>query len=120
MQYMMMFYEDGKDIASREYTEASRPYWGAWMAYIQALGQSGIVVSGAGLQPPSTATTLRLQEGRRLVQDGPFADTKEQLGGYFIIEVDSVDTALDWAARAPCAASGGVEIRPVMPPMARS
>jgi hypothetical protein len=73
------------------------------------------MVSGNGLQPPHTATTVRIQDGKRHVQDGPFADTKEQLGGYFIIDVPHVDAALEWAARAPCASTGGVEVRPVMP-----
>jgi hypothetical protein len=60
-----------------------------------------------------TGTTLRVRGDKRQVQDGPFADTKEQLGGYFVIEVPDLDSALEWAARAPCASTGGVEVRPV-------
>jgi hypothetical protein len=60
---------------------------------------------------------VRLRDGKRLVQDGPFADAKEPLGGYFVIEVPDLDTALEWAARAPSAAGASVEVRPVMPPM---
>lgn len=59
---------------------------------------------------------MRLRGGKRQVQDGPFADTKEHLGGYFIVEVPSLDVALEWAARAPCAATGSSEVRPVLPP----
>ena len=66
----------------------------------------------------NTATTVRIRDGKRLVQDGPFADTKEQLGGYFVIEVPDLDAALEWAARAPSAACASVEVRPVLPPMA--
>ena len=70
--------------------------------------------SGNGLQPPDTATTVRLRDGKRHVQDGPYADSKEQLGGYFILDVPGLDVALDWAARCPAAPDGSVEIRPVM------
>jgi hypothetical protein len=75
-----------------------------------------VVQSGNGLQPPHTSTTVRVRDGKRQVQDGPFADTREHLGGYFVIEVPSLDEALEWAARAPCAVSGSTEVRPVLPP----
>ena len=78
-----------------------------------AMHGAGIVKSGAGLEPPSTATSLRIQGGKRRVQDGPFADAKEQLGGFYVIDVPDLDTALEWAARAPCATTGGVEVRPI-------
>lgn len=71
---------------------------------------------GAGLQPSSTATTLKTRSGQRHIQDGPFADTKEQLGSFFVIDVANLDAALGWGARAPCAATGGVEVRPVLAP----
>ena len=76
------------------------------------------MLNGHGLMPPSTATTVRVAGGKRQVQDGPFADTREHLGGYFIIDVPSLETALEWAARAPCASSGSTEVRPVLPPPA--
>jgi hypothetical protein len=79
---------------------------------------SGIVVSGHGLQLRDSATTVHLREGKRQVQDGPYADTKEQIGGYFVIEVPSLDAALEWAARCPVAATGSVEVRTVMVPPA--
>jgi hypothetical protein len=73
-------------------------------------------VSGNGLQAPEMGTTVRLRDGKRQVQDGPIADTKEHLGGYFIIQAPTLDVALEWAARAPCTASGSAEVRPVLPP----
>jgi hypothetical protein len=69
---------------------------------------------GKGLEPPSTGTTVRLRDGERIVQDGPYADTKEQLGGFFVIDVPDLDAALDWAARCPAATDGVVEVRPVL------
>ena len=71
------------------------------------------MVGGHALQPPVTGTTVRVAGGKRHVQDGPYADTKEQLGGFIDLELPSLDAALDWAARCPAAASGAVEIRPV-------
>jgi len=113
MQYMLMFYEPKGDM-SRGNDAETQAYYGAWMAYVGAIRQSGVVLNGHGLQPPGTGTTLRVRGDRRQVQDGPFADSKEQLGGYFVIDVADLDSALEWAARAPCAATGGVEVRPVM------
>jgi hypothetical protein len=77
-----------------------------------------VLTSAGGLQPPSAASTVRLRDGRRLLQDGPFADTKEQLGGYFVIDVDDLAAALEWAERCPSAVDGAVEVRPLLPPMA--
>jgi hypothetical protein len=85
-----------------------------WGAYTRALVDAGILVGGEALHPPATATTLRLSDGRREVQDGPYAATKEQLGGFFVIDVPDLDTALEWAARNPAASSGAVEVRPVI------
>lgn len=117
MQYMIIFSETEAEFAQRTDPQLSGAYWGAWGAYIGALQASGIVLSGNGLQPPHTATTVRVRDGKRHVQDGPFADSKEQLAGYFIVEVPDLDTALDWAARAPSASYASVEVRPVLPPM---
>ncbi len=112
MQFMLMFYESPEDMAAQAARAAT--HTAAWAAYVTAVQQSGIARGGEGLQPPGTATTLRIRGDRRQVQDGPFADTKEQLGGFFIIDVPDLDTALEWAARAPCAATGGVEVRPTL------
>lgn len=115
MKYMLMFYETPADLAQRDNPDTAPGYWGAWTSYMGAISASGTMTSGNGLQPRELATTLRVKDGKRQVQDGPFADTREHLGGYVILNVDSIDQALEWAARAPCAATG-VEIRPVMPP----
>jgi hypothetical protein len=92
-------------------------YWGSWAAYAESLAKAGVMVGGNGLEVSDTATTVRLREGQRRVQDGPYADTKEQLGGYFIIDVPNLDAALEWAARCPGASDGTIEVRPVLPPM---
>lgn len=117
MQYMLIFNETAEGFAARNHPEQAGPYWGGWTAFIGAMAQAGVIVKGDGLQGPHTATTLRVRDGKRQVQDGPFPDAKEQLGGYFVIEVPDLDAALDWAAQAPCALYGSVEVRPVLPPM---
>jgi hypothetical protein len=116
MQYMLIYREGAEHFAERQHPEKSTAYWGAWMAYIGAMRESGITISGYGLQPPQTATMVTVRNGARHVQDGPYADSKEQLGGYFIIEVPDLDTAIEWAARSPASVYGSTEIRPVLPP----
>jgi hypothetical protein len=116
MDYMLMFQETAADFAQRNDPAAAPAYWAGWQAYIGSLYAAGIVQSGAGLQPPHTATTVRLRGGERQVQDGPFAETHEMLAGFMIIRVESLDEALGWAARSPAALMGAVEVRPVMPP----
>lgn len=117
MQYMLLLNEPASEFARRHDPAEAGAYWGGWNAFIAAMAQAGVIVKGDGLQGPHTATTVRIRDGRRIVQDGPYADAKEQLGGYFVIEVPDLDTALEWAARAPSAASASVEVRPVLPPM---
>jgi hypothetical protein len=112
MQYMLMFYQPAAEFEQRD-DASSQAYRASWVAYADAVRQSGVALGGHGLLPPMTGTTLRVRGDKRQVQDGPFADTKEQLGGYFVVDVPDLDAALEWAARAPCAASGGVEVRPV-------
>ena len=118
MQYMLLLNETDADFAMRTDPARAGGYWGGWTAFIGAMAQAGVIVKGDGLQGPTLATTLRIVDGKRQVQDGPFADTKEQLGGYFVIEVPDLDAALDWAAQAPSARTASVEVRPVLPPMA--
>lgn len=113
MKYMMAIYETEADFSNRT-DEKKDVFWGAWRAYHQAMVDAGVLVGGNALQPPSTGTTVRLKGGKRQVQDGPYADTKEQLGGYIILELPSLDAALEWAARCPAAATGAVEVRPVL------
>ena len=116
MQYMILAFEDESAFQAREDPARAGNYWASWTSYIAALQESGVLTSAGGLTPPGMATTVRLRDGRSQVQDGPFADTKEQLGGYFVVEVSDLDEALQWAARCPSAAYSGVEIRPLLPP----
>jgi hypothetical protein len=118
MQYMLLLNEPESEFAKRKDPEQAGAYWGGWNAFIGAMAQAGVIVKGDGLLGPQTATTVRIRDGKRVVQDGPYADAKEQLGGYFVIEVPDLDAALEWAALAPSAVSASVEVRPVMPPMA--
>jgi hypothetical protein len=112
MQYMMLIYETPKDFAARSDDKTS-PYLAAWRAYHRSLVEAGAFVGGAPLRGVASATTVRLRDARRSVQDGPYAETKEQLGGITILELPSLDAALDWAARCPAAATGAVEVRPI-------
>ena len=112
MQFAMLIFEPPETFANRNADE-NDPYLGAWRAYYKALVDAGIYVGGNALESPETGTTVRLKDGKRRVQDGPFADTKEQLGGFTILELPSLDAALEWAARCPAASIGAVEIRPL-------
>ena len=85
----------------------------AFDVYAKALDEAGVLRSAEVLHPSTATTTVRVREGQPIVQDGPFADTKEQLGGSFVIEVDDLDTAIAWAAKAPSVAWGAVEVRPI-------
>lgn len=116
MKYALIVYETPAEVAAREDPARAEAYWGAYIAFSQALAAAGVAAGGAGLQPPAMATTVRLTGGKRQVQDGPFADTRELLGGFFVIDVPDLDAALAWAARCPSAATGAVEVRPLLPP----
>jgi len=111
MRYTFLLYTDPADIA--HLTEAD---WGAMQqsygAYIGALKEAGVFVDTDWLQPVATATTLTLKDGKKEVQDGPFAETKETLGGFFAIDVPDLDAALAWAEKCPAAQTGKVEVRP--------
>jgi hypothetical protein len=113
VQYMLLIYDDEQLWANMDEAERGRIFQ-AYGAYTEDMRQKGVYVTGDALQPTSTATTVRERNGDRLVTDGPFAETKERLGGYYVIEVDSLDDALDWAARIPSAKLGSIEVRPVM------
>ena len=115
MQYMLMFYDTAENQNPPADPVAAQAYFGAWGAYAGALANSGVMRGGEKLDSPNAATTLRLRGGTRQVQDGPFADTKEHLGGYMLVEVPTLDDAMAWAGRAPTAATGAVEVRPVTP-----
>jgi hypothetical protein len=118
MNYTILIYETPADFAARNDPDPKKreAYWAAWPRYTQALKDAGVFAGGAGLQLPETATTLKFRDGQRLVQDGPYADTKEQLGGFFMIDVPNLDTALDWAARCPSSPGRVFEVRPNLVP----
>ena len=86
----------------------------AYEAFGRAAAEAGVLVGGEGLQPTSTATTVRVRDGETLTTDGPFAETREQLGGYYLLDSSDLDDAIAWAARIPGAQNGSVEVRPVM------
>lgn len=114
MQYLLLIYSGEADMAAASEAD-SRQMTAAYMAYAEAMTQAGVMVGGSRLRPTSTATTIRSPGGKTQVLDGPYAETKEQLGGYFMIEAPDLDTALSWAERCPGTAHGAVEVRPVWP-----
>jgi hypothetical protein len=112
MQYMLMIY--GSEAAEESMTESQMgEVMGAYKAYSEALVKAGVMAGGERLKPTSAATTVRVVSGKTEVLNGPYADTKEQLGGYYLINVPDLDAALSWAARCPGASHGTVEVRPV-------
>ena len=112
MQYILMIHSDeaSEASASPEEQEAMLAPYGA---YTEALIKAGAMVSGERLKPSSTATTVRVRSEHTEVLDGPFAESKEQLGGFYIIEAPDLDAAIGWAARCPGASHGTVEVRPI-------
>jgi hypothetical protein len=110
MRYMLLAYLDEQAL---DQTERERCY-GESIQLTQELSASGHYLAAAPLHPTATATSLRVREGRRLVTDGPFAETREQLGGYFLIEARDLDEAIGIAARIPAARRGTIEIRPLV------
>lgn len=113
MLYVLLIYEKPEDFARRESLAESEEYAGAWRAYHRALLDAGVFVSGKPLDAPETATTVRSRDNKREIQDGPYSNTKEQLGGFTLLELPSLDAALEWAARCPAASYGAVEVRPI-------
>lgn len=120
MKYAILIYESEGDFANRNTeTPEGRAYYQGHGAYCQALIGAGVFGGGFPLHPPKLgATTVRLRDGRPRIEDGPYADTKEQLGGLCIVEAENLDRALEWAARCPCASTGAAEVRPMteLPP----
>jgi hypothetical protein len=114
MKYMLLIIGDESQTADRSEEEASGALQ-AWDEYTKSLVAAGAFVSGEGLQPSTTATLVRVQDGERVLTDGPFAETKEQIGGYYVVDCKNLDEAVDWAARMPSAQQGWItEVRPVM------
>lgn len=113
MKYMLLLVSDPADEPTPD-DEAFGPYMGEWAAYSQALVEAGALVGGEALEGAETASTVRVRDGKRIVTDGPFIESKEVIGGYYVIDVANLDEALDWAAKIPNAHFGNVEVRPVM------
>ena len=111
MQYLLLIYSEARnEVPPQAQLEAEMA---EWFAYTEDIRKSGVYVDGNPLEPVDTATTVRLKDGERVVTDGPFAETREVLGGYYLVDVPDLDTALDWAAKCPGAKYGSMEIRPI-------
>jgi hypothetical protein len=115
MQYALLIYETPDAFSGREDEQENEPYMGAWRSYYKSVVDAGIYLGGQPLDIPETGTTVTHAGGKRQIQDGPYANTKEQLGGIMLLELPSLDAALEWAARCPAAVHGAVEVRPLSP-----
>ncbi len=114
MQYILLIYGHEKIMAKMgNDAEAQKKMHEAFMQYTKDLQGAGILRGGAELKPVHTATTVRVKDGKTITTDGPFAETREQLGGYYIIDVPHLDEAVKWAARCPTANGGSMEVRPL-------
>jgi hypothetical protein len=119
MKYMLLIHDDEQAWAKLSDAERQRIY-GEYGQFGQQIKDGGQYVAGAQLQPTSTATSVRVRDGKRLVTDGPFAETREQLGGYYLIDARDLDEAIGIAARIPSARMGTIEVRPVVEMAARA
>lgn len=113
MHYMLMIYENEALMAERSAAE-QQAIFGEYSAFSGELRDDGAFVAGDPLQPSSTATCVKVRNGKRITTDGPYAETKEQLGGYYLLNCKTLDEALAYAARIPTARDGVIEVRPVM------
>ncbi len=112
MQYLLMIHSDEKAMQTAP-KEALTQMTAAYGAYTTALKEAGAYVGGERLHPSSTATVVRVKDGKSQVLNGPYAEVKEQLAGYYLIEAADLDAAIGWAARCPGAAVGAIEVRPI-------
>jgi len=113
MQYLLAIYAAEADEPAPG-TDEFEAYLGRYMTLTDEMRQAGVLQDGRPLEPVSTATTVRVREGKTLTTDGPFAETKEQLGGFYLLDCANLDEAIAWAARIPAAEHGSIEIRPIM------
>ena len=113
MRYLCLIYAD-EEAQGKMTQEEMGAFFGAYEAYTEELQKAGKLLSGEALQPIETATTVQVRNGRTLTTDGPFAETKEQLGGFYMIEAEDLDEAIAWAAKIPSSAIGSIEVRPIM------
>ena len=113
MKYLLMIYSDETADVKRPAAEQEREMQ-AYFAFTEEVRKAGAFVAGDALHPTGTATTVRIRGGKLTTTDGPFAETKEQLGGYYLLECKNLDEAIQWAAKIPHASIGSIEIRPVV------
>jgi hypothetical protein len=114
MQYMILIYGDEKNFAlMADKPEAQKQMYAAYTQYGTDMRSAGVLRGGGELKPTLSATTVRVRDGKTLTTDGPFAETKEQLGGYYIVDVPNLDDAVKWAARCPASQGGSIEVRPL-------
>ncbi len=113
MQYMLLIYDEEATLEALSEDE-QRTFLDEYFTYTEELRSAGTYIAGDALQPVATATTLSVRDGKTLTTDGPFAETKEQLGGYYLIEAESLDDALEWGAKIPSPRLGKIEVRPLM------
>ncbi len=114
MQYLLLIYESESNLGKMSEEEKGKIFQ-EYMTFAQGISARGNYVGGEALQPVATATTVRVKNGKTLTTDGPFAETKEQLGGYFLVEAKNLDEAIGIASRIPGARTGSIEVRPIMP-----
>ena len=113
MKYLLLIYSNEKAEADMPKEELDA-WMGEYWAYTDAMQKAGVSSAGDALQPTATATTVRVKDGKKVTTHGPFAETKEQLGGYYLLDCKNLDEAIEWAARCPGARVGSIEVRPVM------
>jgi hypothetical protein len=112
MKYMLLIYVNEAAMQAAR-TESAESVSAPYLAYTEAMAKAGVLLGGNRLRPTQSASTVRIADGKTKVLDGPYAETKEQLGGYYMIDVPDLDAALSWAARCPGAQHGVVEVRPL-------
>jgi hypothetical protein len=113
MEYMLLIYSSEAEWFGQTKEQMEQAY-GEYMQFSKEVVDAGIMRGGSELKPVSTATTVKVRSGKTQLTDGPFIETKEQLGGYYIIDVPNLDEALKWAAKCPGAKHGSIEVRPLM------
>src|SRR5687767_12540320 len=113
MKYLLMIYSD-EAADARKPAEELELELGRYFAYSTETQNAGVFVAGEALHPTATATTVRLREGQLITTDGPFAETKEQLGGFYLLDCKNLDEAIQWASKIPHASQGSIEIRPLV------
>ena len=115
MKYMLLMYANESAVPETP-EEQQAVSQTVWFALMKEMKDAGVLLSNTGLSPVANATTVRIREGKTLITDGPFAETHEQLGGFFLLDCKDLDEALRWAAKIPSAALGSIEVRPLWSP----